>query len=186
MTSRLPQLVGLSGRSGSGKDTAAAYLIHHHGYVRVAIADPIKRVVGELFDFDDAMLWEDARDTMVPRIGLTPRQVYQRFGTACLELDSEVWVRAWKERASLLIADGARVVCTDVRTQAEVNAVLDLGGVCWRLERSRTPKLGDEHVTEIALDAVPVSRWQGVIYNDNTLADLHQSVEVLLTRCLRC
>lgn len=37
-------IVGISGRAKSGKDTAADFLVKNHGFVKVAFADPIKRM----------------------------------------------------------------------------------------------------------------------------------------------
>lgn len=42
-------LIAISGRAGSGKDTAADFLVKNHGFVKVAFADPIKRVCLEVY-----------------------------------------------------------------------------------------------------------------------------------------
>ncbi|NWN87005.1 MAG: hypothetical protein HLX51_00460 [Micrococcaceae bacterium] len=44
----MTQLVGLTGLKRSGKDSAALQLVGHHGFVRVAFADPVKRVLADL------------------------------------------------------------------------------------------------------------------------------------------
>lgn len=63
------RIIGVSGQLGSGKDTVAEHLIHEHGFVRMALADPIKRLGYHLFLFTEQQLWgasqyrnaEDAR-----------------------------------------------------------------------------------------------------------------------------
>lgn len=42
------QVIGLSGLARSGKSTAAAHLVSHHGYVRVRFADPLKAMAKAL------------------------------------------------------------------------------------------------------------------------------------------
>jgi hypothetical protein len=50
-------ILGLSGFAGVGKDTVADILVRDHGFVKVAIADPLKRVARDIFDFTDEQLW---------------------------------------------------------------------------------------------------------------------------------
>ena len=50
-------IIGLCGLAGSGKDTAADSLVLGHGFVKVAFADPLKRISKEVYDFSDEQLW---------------------------------------------------------------------------------------------------------------------------------
>lgn len=50
-------IVGVSGLAGSGKDTVADYLVEHRGYVKIALADPLKRIAQEVYDFTREQLW---------------------------------------------------------------------------------------------------------------------------------
>ena len=50
-------IIGICGPAGSGKDTAGEYLVKNHGFVRVALADPLKRICKEVFNFSDEQLW---------------------------------------------------------------------------------------------------------------------------------
>ena len=65
--------IGISGRSGSGKDAAAARIVDRGGYRRVAIADPLKDLCGVAFQLSRDQLWGDGRNTVDGRWGLTPR-----------------------------------------------------------------------------------------------------------------
>lgn len=51
------RIVGVSGHANSGKDTIAEHLIYEHGFVRVALADPIKRFAYHVFEFSRQQLW---------------------------------------------------------------------------------------------------------------------------------
>lgn len=50
-------IVGISGLAGSGKDTCADFFVRNHGFVKVAFADPLKRIVREVFGFSYDQLW---------------------------------------------------------------------------------------------------------------------------------
>jgi len=50
-------IIGISGLAGSGKDTCADFLVRDHGFVKVALADPIKRMTAEAFGFSYEQLW---------------------------------------------------------------------------------------------------------------------------------
>lgn len=50
-------LIGVSGQAGSGKDTISNYLCDEYGFVKVALADPIKRLGYYVFHFSYDQLW---------------------------------------------------------------------------------------------------------------------------------
>lgn len=50
-------IVGISGRANSGKDTVANYLVNQYKFTKIALADPLKRFVMEVFDFSEEQLW---------------------------------------------------------------------------------------------------------------------------------
>jgi hypothetical protein len=53
----MTNIVGISGKAGAGKDTVAAHLVEHHGFVRMALADEMKRFAKKVFAFTDEQLW---------------------------------------------------------------------------------------------------------------------------------
>jgi len=50
-------LLGISGFAGSGKDAAANFLVEDHGFTKVALADPLKRIARDVYAFTDEQLW---------------------------------------------------------------------------------------------------------------------------------
>lgn len=54
-------ILGVSGQTNSGKDTIADYLVADRGFVRVALADPIKRFCHQVFGFSKEQLWGPSR-----------------------------------------------------------------------------------------------------------------------------
>lgn len=174
----LPRLISLSGKSASGKDTVAQILADAYGYQRVAIADPIKQYVGELFELTEEQLWGDLRNQLDGRLGLAPREIYQRFGDFCREIDPRVWIRRWRRAVEEQPRAGKLVVCTDVRTPEELSSVRELGGESWLILRSNAGAPGkmEEHVTEQALTASGSGRFDVVIRNNGTLDELEAAV----------
>ncbi len=61
-------LIGISGVAGSGKDTIAGFL-RKHGFQSISLADPLKRICKEVYDFTDDQLWGPSamRSTPDPR-----------------------------------------------------------------------------------------------------------------------
>lgn len=60
------------GTAGAGKDTLADLLVSHASFTKVALADPLKRVVRDLYRFTDMQLWGPSHmrnepDTRYPR-----------------------------------------------------------------------------------------------------------------------
>ena len=49
-------LIGISGIAGSGKDSAANFLVEL-GFCKISFADPIKRIAQDIFDFSEQQLW---------------------------------------------------------------------------------------------------------------------------------
>jgi hypothetical protein len=50
-------IIGITGKAGAGKDTAADVLVERFNFVKVALADPLKRICKDAFDFSDEQLW---------------------------------------------------------------------------------------------------------------------------------
>lgn len=50
-------IVGIFGLAGAGKDTAADRLVSNHGYTKVSLADPLKRISRDVYGFTDTQLW---------------------------------------------------------------------------------------------------------------------------------
>ena len=173
-----PLYLGLCGLSGAGKDTVGERLERAHGFLRVAIADPLKRHVQQLFDLSIEQLWGDQRNTPDARLGRTPRELYQVFGDMCRSLDPEIWIRLWCECVGTARADGHRVVCTDLRTLPELQAARARGARIWRIVRASAgaPGRAGEHRTERALAELDDEHFDRCIRNDGDLARLHRRI----------
>ena len=176
------RMIGLAGVSGAGKDTAGDYLVRRHGFRRIAFADPLKRWVRDIFGLTDAQLWGDERNHVDSRLGRTPREVYQEFGKACTGLDADVLIRAFLREADQVEGTGACVVCTDVRTRREMEAIQQRGGSVWRITRPGAGVRGaaGKHETETEIATLPDLLFDGMIRNDGVVSDLHGLVDEIV------
>lgn len=168
-----PALVGLSGRSGAGKDTAAALLVERYGFERIAIADPLKRVAALAFGLRDEQLWGEERNALDERWGTTPRVMYQQLGDGLRAIHPAALTRGWIDAVTRARESGTAVVVPDVRMPSELQLIRNLGGVVWRVVRPDLPPLpGGDHATETALDNA--GTFDAVLLNDGSVAELHR------------
>lgn len=100
---KTPLRIALHGSAGSGKSTLAKMLteILGEGFAEVALADPIKRIVHDLYRVPPVYLWGESRFRETPREelgGATPRHALQTLGTEWgRSYDDSVWLnKAWE------------------------------------------------------------------------------------------
>lgn len=63
----MKRIIAFSGKLGSGKDTAAKFLVEK-GYTPIAFADPLKRFIQEVYGFNDQQLWGPSEYRTQPSI----------------------------------------------------------------------------------------------------------------------
>lgn len=125
-------IIGFCGPAGSGKSTAAAHLVAHHGFTRVRFAGPLKammRALGCTEDEVDGAL-KEAPCALLG--GRTPRQAMQWLGTEWGRemIAPDLWLRAWAAEADR----HPLVVCDDVRFPNEEAAIRERGGLIVRIQ----------------------------------------------------
>ena len=60
-------IIGFNGQARVGKDTAADYLVKNYGFLKISLADPIKRYARDMFGLKNEQLWGDLKDVPDPR-----------------------------------------------------------------------------------------------------------------------
>jgi hypothetical protein len=64
-------ILALSGQAQVGKDSTADHLVKNHNFLKISLADPIKRYAMSMFDLSYDQLWGDLKDKLdvrYPRI----------------------------------------------------------------------------------------------------------------------
>lgn len=144
-------IIGLVGFIGSGKDTAADYLVNFHGFRRDSFADTLKDSVANVFGWDRTLLegrtkasreWREQVDVWwANRLNmpdLTPRWVLQYWGTDVLRngFHDDIWIASLENK---LRKAQDSVVISDVRFPNEIQAIRNAGGKVFRINRGELP-----------------------------------------------
>ena len=108
-------IIGISGLAGSGKDTVADMIVQNNGFVKVSLADPIKRFAMDIWGFTEEQVFgasqfrnaKDLRYEVSSGNFLTPRLCLQHVGTEGVRaIDNDAWIRyAIRVANTLLSAD---------------------------------------------------------------------------------
>jgi len=169
-----PSVIALSGPAGSGKSTAATYLVVQHGFVRVKFAAPLKAMLAAL-GFGEPEIEGDLKERPHPLLaGKTPRHAMQTLGTEwgrnCIGPD--FWVGLWERTVCDVLDHGGRVVVDDCRFENEADCVRRLGGQIVRL--TGRGGIAGAHASE-------AMTWQpdALAANDNGFEALYRQMDAL-------
>ena len=145
-------VIGFVGFIGSGKDTAADYLVNYHQFRRDSFANTLKDAVANVFGWDRTLLegrtkeareWREQIDPWwADRLGmphLTPRWILQHWGTEVCRrgFHDNIWI-ASLENKMRKTADN--IVISDVRFPNEIDAIHNAGGLVVRIKRGDDPE----------------------------------------------
>lgn len=150
-------IIGITGLIGSGKDTAANYLITHHQFKKESFANSLKDAVAAVFGWDRELLegqskysreWREQKDVWwSERLGqdITPRWVLQYWGTEVLRnrFHDDIWVASLENKLRNSRDD---IVITDCRFPNEIDAIKNAGGFTLRINRGPNPEWYDDAV----------------------------------------
>ena len=174
------EIIGLSGKAGSGKDYLYQHSLRRCRYKRVAFADHIKVwLIGQ-----GKLSHEEAYGHKAPDV----RQLLQQYGTEqgrdvygediwCSTLFA--WLRVWESSWGI-----NRFVITDVRFANEVEFIKRRGGKVFRIHaperaalKGLSPELA-EHRSECDLDTY--ARFDAIIHNDPGEDGIEQLKQLVL------
>ncbi len=195
-----PPLIGLSGRIGCGKDTAADILCRRFPcYERRTIAGTLRQVVHALTGVSPQQSESRAGKALPTAYGCTVATLLQRVGVGLrATLGDNVWLTALlgadshqpSAEYALACANGRGWIVSDVRFPNEADRVRALGGLVVRIEgdpalvRAQNLDARDlAHVSETALDTY--AHFDCVIHNDGTRDLFEQRLVQALEPLLR-
>lgn len=175
------KLIGLTGPAGAGKDSVRSAL-EGHGWIGMALADPIRTMVGVLLDQGKTgRHWMHARDhkeMTIPLFGVSYRRMAQTLGTEWGRgmIADDIWLRVAQARIEALRAyDNASIVISDIRFENDAEWIRSMGGELVKVIREVEPV--ERHVSEEGWRQIEVDH---VIENRGTLADLAVKVRQLI------
>lgn len=197
-------IVGFVGLIGSGKDTAADYLISSFGYSRDSFAGPLKDAVSSVFGWDRELLegrsqisreWREKVDewwaNRLSMPHLTPRWVLQYWGTDVFRnhFHQDIWIASLENK---LCKSKGNVVITDCRFQNEAMAIKNAGGKVIRIKRGIDPEwfefareypqhmiqvYPEIHASEYCTAAI---EYDHLVTNDGSVHDLCDQIKNLV------
>ena len=196
-------IIGICGFIGSGKDTAANYLVGWHGFRRDSFAGALKDAVAHVFGWDRELLegstpesraWRETVDPWwAQRLNmphLTPRWVLQYWGTEVCRtgFHDDIWIAALENR---LRQRTGHTVISDVRFPNEIAAIRNAGGRIIWIKRGADPEwcntlieMRQNSTLGICTDymqqfKVHASEWAWVGTKFDAVVDNNNSVEQL-------
>ena len=186
-------IIGISGKAGSGKDTAAKMLevlyanpdISYEDFANkryknfadiqiVHFADSLKETAQVLFRIGE---WEtntqEGKKTTINWIGKTVRELLQGIGQGLRDaIDPNLWVK-------ILFANTegwSYYIIADVRYPNEVYAIKKRNGVLIRIDRKGAG--AGNHSSETALDNY--KEWDVHIENNGSIEDLFEAMKIFI------
>jgi len=202
-------IIGFVGFIGSGKDTAADYLVNFHGFRRDSFANTLKDAVANVFGWDRTLLegrtaearaWREEVDTWwaerLNMSNLTPRWILQYWGTEVCRhgFHDDIWIASVENKMRKTTDN---IVISDVRFPNEIRAIHNAGGIVVRVHRGVMP-----HWYDVAIQANKGSEsaqnflkkegihtsetaWVGgkidhVVCNDTSIDDLYNQIKNLV------
>ena len=184
-------IIGISGKAGSGKDTAAKMLevlyanpnISYEDFANrkyknfadiqiMHFADILKETVQALFGIGE---WEtgtqEGKKVTISWIGKTVRELLQEVGQGLRDaVDPNLWIKALFANTE----DWSNYIIADVRYPNELEAIKERDGVLIRIDRNSAG--AGNHSSEIALD--DYNDWDVHIENNGSLESLFEAMRI--------
>ena len=191
-------VIALSGWKGSGKDTAADYLVSRHAFTKASFAAALKDKVASDYRIERDILDSDKKEMplhqfpAIPsdpfsekvhemlshelRSGYwTPRALCILEGSMKRAAYSNYWIRTI---AREIISNSSRnYVISDMRYQTEADTLKLLIPDIQLIRVHRYKEIDTTEASERNLDDYPFNLY---LYNDHTLEQLHTNIDILL------
>lgn len=209
MGEKIKNLILISGKKGSGKDTVADYLRKEYDFKKFAFADELKNMclvfcneimfgadkeTGENITIDhfynealkERLLSFPFVDDLEEEI--TPRYIMQKFGTNFIRryFDENYWIK--NTIMNIKNKNWENNAISDLRYKNELNVITAELAQYYNIYTIRISRLNpiipDNHSSEIDLD--DYSKWDYIIdNNDGTLEDLYDHVDIIMNSIYR-
>lgn len=173
-----PVVVGLLGRAGSGKSTAAGHLERAFHARLHSFARPLKELAKELFQLSDEQVYgtQAQKETVDPRWGVTPRELLIRLGEGARKhIGDRVWADGCLTEILTQHAQGGPLlhVVEDVRHINEAAMIKSdprIRGFVVKLEYAdrASSSAYNSAPSEVSVDQVPVELIDYVVSHEKT------------------
>lgn len=169
-----------SSTMGGGKSTVAAYLMEHHDFYRIKLAQVLKdMLVVFLANYvpDPIAYIEGAKKELpIPGLGVTGRYLMQTLGTdwGRLLVNRDIWLNIVVNRIEQLPTTTS-IVIDDMRFENEMQGLVEHGFITIKLVGHG--ELTSAHDSEGGLDQ---AAFDYTVYNDGSIVDLWRKIDQII------
>ena len=143
-------LIGITGRAGAGKDTAASIIKQflYSDYSLYTLAGPLKAGCSLLFGWTmDQLEDREFKEAIDPKWGFSPRRAMQLLGTEYgRTLREDLWVHMAQVQLDSPLTTG--LIVTDVRFENEAEFIRKNGGTVVHISRPGATIAENTHASE--------------------------------------
>ena len=168
-------LIGLSGKKGSGKSTAAKFLLDK-GFTELSFAEPLKRGSARFLQISDySIMNADSyeKELKVPGFTFTYREFLQKVGTFIRnEFSEDHWCKLLDDRLVLKEHFKSNIVVSDIRFDNEFDTIKNRGGIMVMIVNDNC--LNDDHISEKGLNP---ERFDVIIKNDGSFDNFKADID---------
>jgi len=166
-------ILGILGRSRTGKDCVARYFESYFGFEVHRLSSPVKSACKELLGLSDEHIEGSLKDVVLYGKTYTPRDCMTWLASETKARFSESFLfDRLLERTR-----GQNIIIPDVRYHEDVQLIRAHGGVIIKLTRAAAPI---KHKFEDHVDDVDDADY--VVCNDGTLEDLRLTIQCISHR----
>lgn len=176
-------IIGVTGKANSGKDTIADYLVNKYNFKKIALADPIKRMVKDVFVLDDNIVYDRGkREQPLPQWNnWSVRKLLQTIGTELFRknIDDAIWVKSLWHKVK---ADSfCNYVVPDIRFPNELDFFLKNCPSFFSIKIKRNGCDGNVGLKEHESEAYDLNT-DYAIENNGTFENLYEEIDCILKR----
>lgn len=182
-------IIGILGRRNVGKDTVSDYICNKYNYTKLTLAEPLKEICKILFNFSDEQLYGNKKEVIDEYWKITPRRIFQYFGTDILrkdvskiipDINEDFWINMIIKK--IKDSDIKYHVISDVRFQNEIDKIRENNGIIIKIERNISVKYNtDNHESENNIDFL-IGDY--LLVNNGTFKELYNMIDNIMNKHL--
>lgn len=152
----IPEVIGIAGPAGAGKDTVAdlfAQLVPDRA-VNLKFAGPLKRMTAVLLSYlgvpESAIEDRQAKEAIIPQIGVSVRHLMVTLGTEWGRqlINPNLWTLLMSAQIEKARAEGKYCLISDVRFDNEADLIRAAGGTVIHVVRPGLAAVAGSHASE--------------------------------------
>jgi len=182
--------IAISGKAGSGKDTAASFILNHEmmkdfNLTKKAFADPLKEIAGIMYpDIPKEWIYGPSQlrasvidDSFKENEKLTVRQLLIDIGTNGRNYNENIWIES--ALADVRKSKEKSFIFSDVRFRNEFDSLKKNGFFMIRVKRKKISKI--DSPSEKEMDLILDNEFDCVINNNLSIDSFYKKID----KCLK-